>query len=515
MEDAHLAKHNFREDIGVFGVFDGHGGAAVSNWVAEHFIEVLEAEIAKSEERVKEKPEGSLEHEKEVEVIVDGLVHTFLGCDDLMRQKEHREKIKGIHEKMKPSNDDDEEDEEGGGGNPLEDFLKKLTNTGGGKGKQPILRMVEENGNRYLHVFHNDEEEEEDSDPEGGEAGESKVTELKEDETGDAAMTDSSSPSAAAAPASADAATLASEPSAAGEASKPLSSIADAPLPPSEPPSHHENQSDDLDNEPDPFNQTTNLKSALRSPQPTKREPKEVDGDEQMGTGEEGAEGGEGLGGEKDGEDDEDDNTSAPDTPEGCGATAVVAVVLGGKHRRLIVANAGDSRCVLSRGGKAIAMSEDHKPDNESESARIHAAGGAVVNGRVDGNLNLSRSLGDLFYKQNAELPPGQQRITAMPEVRVMALVPADEFAILACDGIWDVLSCQDAVDIVHEKLKEKAAEKTADDVKLSEICEEICDQCLAKNATEAEGIGCDNMTIMIVRFSNLAKGIEGGVGSA
>jgi len=74
-------------------------------------------------------------------------------------------------------------------------------------------------------------------------------------------------------------------------------------------------------------------------------------------------------------------------------------------YERLIVANAGDSRCVLSRNGVAVPLSFDHKPDNQIEKNRIEKAGSTIMEGRVDGNLNLSRSLGDLKYKQVHTLP--------------------------------------------------------------------------------------------------------------
>ena len=64
------------------------------------------------------------------------------------------------------------------------------------------------------------------------------------------------------------------------------------------------------------------------------------------------------------------------DTPAlTAGCTAVVAVLRG---QTLTVANAGDSRAVLCRGGVAVAMSEDHKPNNPVEIARIEKAGGHV-----------------------------------------------------------------------------------------------------------------------------------------
>ena len=90
------------------------------------------------------------------------------------------------------------------------------------------------------------------------------------------------------------------------------------------------------------------------------------------------------------------------------GCTANVAFMKG---NILYVANAGDSRGVLCRsGGIAYALSEDHKPQSATELSRIHAAGGFVNDvGRVNGNLNLSRSLGDLKYKQVPDVPPEAQ----------------------------------------------------------------------------------------------------------
>ena len=71
-------------------------------------------------------------------------------------------------------------------------------------------------------------------------------------------------------------------------------------------------------------------------------------------------------------------------------------------------------------------------------------AGGYVVDGRINRSLNLSRALGDLDYKQAMELGPGGQMVTAVPEVRRLRLEPGDEFLLLACDGIWDVMTSQE-----------------------------------------------------------------------
>ncbi len=62
---------------------------------------------------------------------------------------------------------------------------------------------------------------------------------------------------------------------------------------------------------------------------------------------------------------------------------------------------------------------------------------------RVNGNLNLSRAIGDLKYKGNTELPPKDQIITAQPDIMRIALTPEDTFFLLACDGVWDVMTNQ------------------------------------------------------------------------
>ena len=88
------------------------------------------------------------------------------------------------------------------------------------------------------------------------------------------------------------------------------------------------------------------------------------------------------------------------------GCTANV-VYIDKKANKIYVANAGDSRCVMGKNGKAGEMSIDHKPENQTEIDRITKAGSTISpEGRVDGNLNLTRSLGDLKYKQTEHLKP-------------------------------------------------------------------------------------------------------------
>lgn len=153
------------------------------------------------------------------------------------------------------------------------------------------------------------------------------------------------------------------------------------------------------------------------------------------------------------------------------GCTACVCAIHEGK---LYFANAGDSRAVICKKGIAYPMSIDHKPELETESNRIDKAGGWVQDGRVKGNLNLSRSLGDLEYKQNKKLPPEEQMITANPDVVVDNLTPEINFIIVACDGIWDCVTNQEACDFVSERLRKDS------NYKLSKIVEELFDMILA-----------------------------------
>lgn len=178
------------------------------------------------------------------------------------------------------------------------------------------------------------------------------------------------------------------------------------------------------------------------------------------------------------------------------GCTAVVALVRG---RKLFVANAGDSRAVLCRRGEAVALSVDHKPSTAEERARIQAAGGFVsdVGGitRVNGNLNLSRAIGDLRYKANASLLAKDQIISAEPDVRVVELCEDDAFAVLACDGIWDVMDNQTVVGFVSERLRKGLAPADA--------AAQLLDACMAADPREARGIGCDNMTASVIVFKH------------
>lgn len=164
-------------------------------------------------------------------------------------------------------------------------------------------------------------------------------------------------------------------------------------------------------------------------------------------------------------EDEEFMNNMASEPGKDSGCTAVVAVLKG---RQLWVANAGDSRCIVCRGGKVVELSFDHKPEDEIEFNRIQKAGGRVsADGRVNGGLNLSRAIGDHGYKMKADLPPEEQMISALPDIKQLTLEKEDEFMVLACDGIWNFMTNEEVAEFVKERLD--AGNKT-----LNQICEEV-----------------------------------------
>ncbi len=164
------------------------------------------------------------------------------------------------------------------------------------------------------------------------------------------------------------------------------------------------------------------------------------------------------------------------DLAAGVGCTACVALLT---RSEVYVANAGDSRSVLSRKGAAVAMSEDHKPELEKERKRVEKAGGSIEDGRINGVLNLSRSLGDLEYKRDKKLSAAEQMITCVPDVRVEKLSADTEFLIVACDGVWDCLTNQKATALVRERIWNTASNKPVK-TKISKVIADILDKILA-----------------------------------
>jgi len=162
--------------------------------------------------------------------------------------------------------------------------------------------------------------------------------------------------------------------------------------------------------------------------------------------------------------------------PGGCTALAFLAI-----KSKVYVANAGDSRAVLLRDQQVIRLTTDHKPDVPEEEQRIERNGGVVTRvkskegktiSRVNGMLAVSRALGDVFL---------QPQVTCEPQIHTFE-ISKDKILIMACDGVWDVLSDEEAIKlIINESNPEQAAIK-------------IRDTALSKGST-------DNISVIVIYF--------------
>mmetsp|Transcript_12391 Transcript_12391/g.49660 ORF Transcript_12391/g.49660 Transcript_12391/m.49660 type:complete len:398 (+) Transcript_12391:65-1258(+) len=179
------------------------------------------------------------------------------------------------------------------------------------------------------------------------------------------------------------------------------------------------------------------------------------------------------------------------------GSTAIVCLFTDGT---VVTANVGDSRAVLGTTKGAIDLSIDHKPDDPKELKRIVAAGGAVELDRYGtpriyykdtarGGLALSRALGDDFYK-----PHGRAALVPVdPDVTVHPLQPdRDEFVIIASDGLWDVYSSQQAVQLVSKVLKSESVQSAPHDQRAQMVSKFLVDSAFNAGST-------DNITAIIV----------------
>lgn len=155
------------------------------------------------------------------------------------------------------------------------------------------------------------------------------------------------------------------------------------------------------------------------------------------------------------------------------GTTAVSALIRVEDGKRVLyVANAGDARGVLGRaGGEAERLSYDHKGSDEGETKRITDAGGYVILNRVNGILAVTRSLGDISMK---EFVTGEPYLTRTP------LEASDTHLILACDGLWDVVSDKEAIDLI------------VNDTDAQAMSEKLLEEALRRGST-------DNISVLVV----------------
>ncbi|PKI56533.1 hypothetical protein CRG98_023059 [Punica granatum] len=125
------------------------------------------------------------------------------------------------------------------------------------------------------------------------------------------------------------------------------------------------------------------------------------------------------------------------------GSTAITAILVNGE--KLVVANVGDSHVVLCLNGKAKQITVDH--EQEKEKQLVESKGGFVLKkpgnvSSVDVQLAMTRAFGDEKMKEH---------ITSEPDITVEDIDSDSEFIILASDGLWKVMSNQDAAECIME----------------------------------------------------------------
>ncbi|CAF1005926.1 unnamed protein product [Adineta ricciae] len=151
---------------------------------------------------------------------------------------------------------------------------------------------------------------------------------------------------------------------------------------------------------------------------------------------------------------------------------------------QIYLINIGDSRAIIfSNEGHILAHTEDHKPDDPAEQERIHEAGGKISKPcpgdvlRVENQLAMTRVLGD--FTMDKHIVPPMADIVEYPRNSSAA------FVVLACDGIWDVMTNTDVASFVIERVTTN---------KLEDIAAQLLDECLRRQST-------DNMSVYIVKL--------------
>jgi len=136
----------------------------------------------------------------------------------------------------------------------------------------------------------------------------------------------------------------------------------------------------------------------------------------------------------------------------------------------------------------------DHKPTDTKESERISTAGLKIRDGRVQGNLAVSRAFGDFQYKKVKDKHQLDQPVSCLPDVHCFTRSRDDEYVVMACDGIYDVLSNDELTVLLRSKFAEHE--------KVEETAETILNICLNRGSI-------DNMTMIIIAFENIFDGEE------
>lgn len=170
------------------------------------------------------------------------------------------------------------------------------------------------------------------------------------------------------------------------------------------------------------------------------------------------------------------------------GSTCLVIIQYKKDNKEYLqILNTGDSRAFINNYGRAMALTTDHKPNKFDELLRITDLGGEIkfdgVDWRIEG-VSVSRSFGDT---------KAAPFITHDCEIFKHRLTHNDKFFVLACDGLWDVLSCEDVNDFILTNMCiDKNTKKLACKDKRKNIAKLLAMYAIKKGSL-------DNISIIIV----------------
>jgi serine/threonine protein phosphatase PrpC len=169
-----------------------------------------------------------------------------------------------------------------------------------------------------------------------------------------------------------------------------------------------------------------------------------------------------------------------------CGSTCLVVIKFNkDKNKYINVMNTGDSRSILCRNNTAISLTKDHKPHWPEEKRRIEKLNGRIYFDGDDWRINdlsVSRAFGDI---------DAHPFLTHIPELFRYKIDKNDKFIILACDGLWDVVTNQEAVNFILENCYDHKLEKRVSNKKKVNIAKKLANYAISKGST-------DNITIIV-----------------
>ncbi|ESL07414.1 protein phosphatase 2C [Trypanosoma rangeli SC58] len=174
------------------------------------------------------------------------------------------------------------------------------------------------------------------------------------------------------------------------------------------------------------------------------------------------------------------------------GSTCAVAMIV---DDTLVTGNVGDTEIVLCREGSPLVLSKKHSlHSNESESERVKACGGRIISNRVGHpkfnpqvlSLGITRAIGDAGFKLDEYTDGKPSGIIADAETQTTKLTDRDEFLVIGCDGLWDVMS--------YDRVVQFCSQLAAEGVPPQDITDRLCQEALQQGST-------DNVTCVYINI--------------